>query len=398
MAIADFHHGVRVTEITEGTNSIRVVSTAIIGLVATASDADPAAFPLNKPVLFTSIAKAQAKAGTLGTLATALACIAEQSRPVLVIVRVPDGVGADDEEKAADQTSKVVGTFQNGVRTGIQALLDAESELGVKPRILGAPGLDTKPVAEALTATAEALRAMTYVHAHGAADVSEALAYADGFGKRETMVIWPNFTKWSTTANAVVEVPAAAYAMGMRAAIDQTEGWHKTISNVPVNGPTGISKSVFFDLQNPACDAVLLNDGNVTTLIRKQGFRFWGNRTCSLEEAFAFESAARTAHVLADTMAEGMFPYVDKPLTPALVSNIIESINARLRSLKAGGYILGGKAWIDWEVNTTETLKSGKLVIDYDYAPVAPAEDVELRQRITDRYYSDWDVRVATGQ
>ena len=140
MAIADFHHGVRVTELTEGTNSIRVVSTAIIGLVATASDADPAAFPLNKPVLFTSIAKAQAKAGTLGTLATALACIAEQSRPVLVIVRVPDGVGADDEEKAADQTSKVVGTFQNGVRTGIQALLDAESELGVKPRILGAPG------------------------------------------------------------------------------------------------------------------------------------------------------------------------------------------------------------------------------------------------------------------
>ena len=97
-------------------------------------------------------------------------------------------------------------------------------------------------------------------------------------------------------------------------------------------------------------------------------------------------------------MAEGMFPYVDKPLTPALVSNIIESINARLRSLKAGGYILGGKAWIDWEVNTTETLKSGKLVIDYDYAPVAPAEDIELRQRITDRYYSDWDVRVATAQ
>ena len=91
MAIADFHHGVRVTELTEGTNSIRVVSTAIIGLVATANDADAAAFPYNKPVLFTSIAKAQAKAGTKGTLATALACIAEQSRPVLVIVRVQDG-------------------------------------------------------------------------------------------------------------------------------------------------------------------------------------------------------------------------------------------------------------------------------------------------------------------
>ncbi len=62
MATADFHHGARVTEVTEGTTSLRLVSTAIIGLVATASDADAAAFPFDKPVLFTSIAKAQAKA------------------------------------------------------------------------------------------------------------------------------------------------------------------------------------------------------------------------------------------------------------------------------------------------------------------------------------------------
>jgi hypothetical protein len=48
------------------------------------------------------------------------------------------------------------------------------------------------------------------VHANGASDVSEALAYVDGFGKRGTMVIWPNFNKWSTTANAVVQVPAVA--------------------------------------------------------------------------------------------------------------------------------------------------------------------------------------------
>lgn len=398
MAIADFHHGVRVTELTEGTTTLRLVSTAIIGLVATASDADAATFPLDTPVLFTSIAKAQAKAGTLGTLSTALAAIADQARPVLVIVRVADGEGIDEAAKAADQTSKVVGDYVGGKRTGIQALLDAESELGVKPRILGAPGLDTKPVAEALTAVGEKLRAMAYVYADGAEDVSTALEYANGFGKRETMVIWPNFTRWDTTANAVKEVPAVAYAMGLRAAIDQAQGWHKSLSNVPVNGPTGISKSVFFDLQSPESDATLLNDGKVTTLIRKQGFRFWGNRTTSTEEAFSFETATRTAHVLADTMAEGHFEFIDKPLTPALVKDILEGINARMRSLKAGGYILDGRAWIDYEVNTTETLKSGKLTIDYDYTPLPPLEDLGFRQRITDRYYADWAIRVATGQ
>ena len=65
-------------------------------------------------------------------------------------MRVPDGEGADDAEKAADQISKVVGDYVGGQRTGIQALLAAEQQLGVKPRILGAPGLDSKPVAEAL--------------------------------------------------------------------------------------------------------------------------------------------------------------------------------------------------------------------------------------------------------
>ena len=39
--MSDFHHGVRVTEINEGTRPIRTVSTAVIGLVATAPDASP---------------------------------------------------------------------------------------------------------------------------------------------------------------------------------------------------------------------------------------------------------------------------------------------------------------------------------------------------------------------
>ena len=398
MAVIDFHHGVRVFETSEGTRNLRVPTTAIIGLVATASDADPLAFPLNKPVLFTSIAKAQAKAGTLGTLAIALECIAENARPVLVIVRVADGEGETDESREVDQTSKVVGDYVGGERTGIQALLEAEQNLGVKPRILGAPGLDTKPVAEALTSVGEKLRAMAYVYGDGCEDISAVLEYQQSFGKRETELIWPNFTKWSVKENKTVDVPAVAYALGMRAAIDQTQGWHKSLSNVAINGPTGIAKSVFFDLQSPASDATLLNEGNVTTLIRKQGFRFWGNRTCSSDENFSFETSTRTAHVLADTMAEGHFEFIDKPMSPSLVKDILEGINARLRQMKALGYILDGKAWLDEEVNTTESLKSGKLIIDYDYTPIPPLEDLSLIQRITDKYYADWAIRVATGE
>lgn len=398
MSLAGYHHGVRVEEINTGTTTLRIVSTAVIGLVATAPDADPEKFPLDTPVLFTNVAKALDAAGASGTLPVALKAIADQARPVLVIVRVPVGEGATEAERQDDQTSLVIGENVGGKRSGIQALLVAQQQLKVKPRILGAPGLDTKPVADALTAAAQKLRAMAYVSAAGAEDVSAALTYAEGFGQRETMVCWPDFKAWSTQDNAAVTVPAVAYALGLRAKIDVEQGWHKTLSNVPVNGPVGISKDVFFDLQSSETDATLLNEGNVTTLINYQGYRFWGSRTCSTDELFRYESAVRTAQVLADTIAEGHFEFVDKPLHPSVVKDIIEGVNARFRSLKALGYILDGKCWFDAEVNTTENLKGGKLIIDYDYTPVPPIEDLGFRQRITDKYFSDFALRVATGQ
>ena len=45
----DYHHGVRVIEINEGTRPIRTISTAVIGLIATADDADNKTFPPGCP-------------------------------------------------------------------------------------------------------------------------------------------------------------------------------------------------------------------------------------------------------------------------------------------------------------------------------------------------------------
>jgi phage tail sheath protein FI len=154
---------------------------------------------------------------------------------------------------------------------------------------------------------------------------------------------------------------------------------------------------VFWDLQSPDTDAGLLNAAGVTTLIQSNGHRFWGSRTTSKDPLFAFESATRTAQVLADTMAEGHMWAIDKPLHPSLVRDILEGINAKLRELKTSGYILDGKAWYDEEVNSTAALKTGRLAIDYDYTPVPPLEDLTLQQRITDRYFADFAVRVSTG-
>jgi len=377
----DFHHGVRVIEVNEGTRTITTVSTAIIGMVCTGDDADAATFPLNRPVLLTDILTASGKAGTTGTLAASLAAIADQAKPLVVVVRVKQG-----ETEAETSANIIGGVTDDGMRTGMKALLAAQNICGVKPRILGVPGHDTKAVATELLSIAQTLRAFAYISAYGCKTVSDVIAYRNNFGQREGMLIWPDFISFDTVLKADAAAYATARALGLRAKIDEQTGWHKSLSNVGVNGVTGISKDVSWDLHDPATDAGLLNQNDVTTLIRKDGFRFWGSRCLSDDPLFQFETYTRTAQVLADTMAEAQMWAVDGPLNPSLARDIIESINAKLRSLVNQGYLIGASCWLDESVNTKETLKAGQLFIDYDYTPVPPLENLMLRQRITDQY------------
>lgn len=243
----DYHHGVRVVEVNEGTRSIITVSTAIVGMVCTGDDADAKMFPLNKPVLITDVLTASGKAGESGTLARSLDAIADQAKPVTVVVRVPQG------ETEEETTTNIIGAVTaEGKKTGMKALLSAQSQLGVKPRILGVPGHDTKAVATELLSVAQSLRGFAYLSAYGCKTVQEAITYRENFSQREGMLIWPDFTGWDTVLNAEATAYATARALGLRAKIDEQTGWHKSLSNVGVNGVTGISADVFWDLQDPA--------------------------------------------------------------------------------------------------------------------------------------------------
>lgn len=251
MAIDQYHHGIRVFELNDGMRPIRTIVTAIQGLVATSDDADPLVFPENQAVLITNTQAAVAKAGKNGTLAKALQNMANQANSICVVVRVPTAV---DE---AAQTANVIGTVTaEGKYTGLKALLVAKSKLGVQPRILGAPGLDTQAVATELVVIAKKLRAMAYAYAWGCKTKEEAVAYREAFGARELMIIWPNFVAFNATTAQTETVPAVAVAMGLRAKIDNEIGWHKTLSNVAVSGVTGIDADVTWDLQDPILEEI----------------------------------------------------------------------------------------------------------------------------------------------
>jgi hypothetical protein len=214
---------------------------------------------------------------------------------------------------------------------------------------------------------AKKLRGFLYFAGQGAS-VAEAITYRANFGEREMMMIWPN---WSASFAG----DAVARAMGLRARIDADTGWHKTISNVPVTGVTGIAVDVTFDFGSEDTDAALLNAAGITTLVRfAGGYRYWGNRTCSSEPLYAFESVVRTSQVLADEIAQGLAWASDKPMTIHLVKDVIETINARIRTYVTQGRLIGGACWYDPALNAEADLAAGKAVLDYDFTGVAPLE------------------------
>lgn len=382
MAETPLKHGITVVEVVEGPRTLRTVATSIIGLVAVAPDADATAFPLYEPVRLTDLPDAISKAGTDGTLAKALKAIDDQVRTIVVVVRVEEGTGETPEEIELE-------TSQNVIK-GIEALRQSEQICHVRPRILIAPGVDTLPVTAALGVLAEQLNAIAYVSCAKSATVDEALTMVAGLSGRELRPIYGDFLIGDEI------VYATAVAAGARAALDQSVGPHKTLSNVPVKGITGMTAAVSWDLQNENTDAGLLNAAGICVLVQRDGFRFWGNRGLSAEPKFSFESAVRTAQILRDTIAEGLLWAIDKPLYPSLAIDLIETINVKFDELRDAGIIIGAKARLA-DNNTTTSLADGQLKIVYDYTPVPPLEHLHLTQVITDEYFADFAAQVEAG-
>lgn len=380
-------HGLTITESATGPRPIAESSLAVIGLIATATTtgdtaavaALDAAFPLNTPVLIPgNVNEAAAAAGDGGTLAPALEAIGDQASALVVVVRVAQGndqAGTDDN---------VIGAQTAGAYTGMQALLAAEARLGVRPRILGAPGLDTQDVVTELVEVAKALRGMVYAAAIGD-DVAEAVTYRGEFGERELMLIWPDTSKSETFPGDIV-----ARALGLRAQIDEQTGWHKTISNVVLAGVTGMDRDVHFDLLDPSTAAGVLNDAPVTTIIRREGYRLWGNRTCASSDTpeFSFESAVRTSHALQDIIASVVAPFLDQPMTIGLIKDLLETGNAAFRQLAIEGRIIGAQMFFDENANSETQLAAGRPTFRIQYTPVAPLENPRVNLVITDFYYS----------
>ncbi|CRL44155.1 Phage tail sheath protein [Sodalis glossinidius str. 'morsitans'] len=196
--------------------------------------------------------------------------------------------------------------------------------------------------------------------------------YRKTFSQRELMIIYPDFIAYNAQSGKNETVPATAYALGLRAKLDAEQGWHKSLSNVALDGVLGISADIWWSLQGKDTDASDLNAHHVTTLIKRGGFY----------------TRTRTAQILADMIAEAHFSYMDKTLTPLLVKDVVDGINRKGMQLVTSGRLLGFSCWYDPADNPKETLREGQAHIRYKYTPVPPLESMGLIQTFTDEYFA----------
>lgn len=327
-------------------------------------------FPLNTPVAVVG-STLWSKLGAAGTLQQALGEINDQRNALSIVVRV------DKKDAAEDQRAAIL--------AGIDALSKSKSVTTYQPRILIATGFsEDDAVGKALETQAGKLRAVAYVDCASGATLQEVVQRRQMYGAR-TEILRPR-VQVSNSDGQLVYRPYSAAAAGLRARIDYEKGWWWSKSNQEIYNILGVEQIDEFILGEENCDANLLNMQNVSTIIRRAGFKHWGNRLCSTDPQFRFEAVRRTADVIEDSIQETMLEYVDRPLDKSNADDIINTINAYMRQLRGLGAIFGGKAWLDEELNTAESLASGVLYINYDFGPKSPTELISLRVRVNNNY------------
>ncbi|RZG78575.1 phage tail protein [Acinetobacter sp. WCHAc060033] len=390
-----FLHGIQNVTIDDGARPITTVRSSAIGLIGTAPDADPLLFPLNKPILIAGSRVLAAKLGETGTLPQAIDSIFDQIGAVIVAVRV------NESELETETLANVIGGVDanDGTYEGVHAFLAAENIVGIVPKILIAPGFThtrkpavdatpalSNPVVSELIGISERLKAVIIADGPNTND-ADAVAYCKDFGSKRIFVVDPKVLKF-VDGEATQEWASACVA-GLIAKSDNERGWWWSPSNQEINGIVGTARAIDFVMGDANSRANLLNEANVATIIRQNGYRLWGNRTLSADSKWSFLCVVRTADMIDESLKAAHLWAVDRGITKTYVTDVIEGVNAYLRYLINIGAILGGSCWADPDLNSADQIAQGKIYFDFDFTPVYPAEHVIFRSHLVNDYIKE---------
>jgi len=381
-----FFHGITTTLVDIGARTISLPSSSIIGLCDTFTPGDlgGGTAKAGELILLTSEREAIAAFGADSAITKAAQAIYVRTKAVIV------AVGVAKLEDAALQTSAIIGgVLAGGQRTGLQALLDGKSKHNVQPKLLIAPKHSaTQAVATAMDALAAKLRAIAIIDGPNTTDEA-AQAYAQEFGSKRLYMVDPGVRFWDTVTSATVDAPASAWMAGLFAWTDSQYGYWASPSNKEFVGITGTSRPIEYLDGDETCRANLLNNANITTIIRDGGYRAWGNRTLSSDAKWAFVTRVRTCDILMDAVQAGHKWAVDRSITKTYVKDVTEGLNAFMRDQKNAGAIINFEVYPDDELTTAGQIMQGKVYWRIRFTDVPPAENPNFLFEVTDQWATE---------
>jgi phage tail sheath protein FI len=315
-----------------------------------------------------------------------------------------------DPSKVTD--TDIIGAVSGGVYSGIQALQTTYGTMGFFPKLLIAPGFShSADVAAAMAAMAATLRAIALVDSPPATPAATAIANravaGNAFDSSDSRVVlcYPQESFYdsglvptgvtlnasgapvtkSFGANSVA--PLSQWMAGAIAAKDLARGYWWSPSNAQIAGILGPDVPLYASILDSASDVNMLNAEGIVTVFNAfgAGLRLWGNRSAAYPSSTApdnFISVRRTMDVIEESIQLLMLQYIDQPISNALITAILASTNAFIRTLIQRGALVAGAASYNPAENPPSQVSAGQLVFDIDVMPPPPAERLTFRSFI----------------
>ena len=324
-----------------------------------------------------------------------------------------------DPSKIAD--ADLVGTVTTGVYTGMQCWLLAYQQMGFFPMLLIAPsdgsnaairqtvGSSDATTASGLATVAKAMRAMYFVdcpagtvpatlltnrgsagNSYNTSDKRAVLCgpqelFADSGISPTGISIDPISGKAiQNLANVVHAGPFSPWVAGATAAKDIAQGYWWSPSNTQIIGVQGPDVSFYSSYLDSASDSNNLNAAGIVCAFQAfgTGIRVWGNRSAgfpSYTTPDVFIPIRRTMDVIERSIMLAMLQFLDQPISNALITSILASCNAFIRTLIGRGALVGGTASYNAVDNPPSEIAAGHLTFNLDVMPPPPAERLSFQ-------------------
>lgn len=384
-----FYHGVTVALVDSGMRPIELPASSIIALVGTYDPSgDGKALP-NTPTLITRLSEGVQKYGAdegngTYTIPHALEAIYAQAAAVVIVIGVPVG-----ETEAETISSIIGGVNEEAKREGIEAIRDAKSITGHRPRILIAPEYSAEQaVAAKLDSVASKMRATAPIEGPSTTD-DAAQQYAKHFGSKRLYMVDPAVKYWNTEADEVQVSGSSAYVAGLMARTDKQYGYWASPSNKEIKDILGTERPIDYEYGDETCRANLLNNNKIATIINEGGYRLWGNRTLSADPKWKYITRVRTTDMVMDAVLAGHQWAVDRSLNRTYIRDVEEGVHAFMTDEKNKGAVINFDVWVDKERTTASQIENGKAYWRIKFSDVPPAENPNFLIEVTNEYMTE---------